>query len=150
MPEMTFGILVFHLYIRQRRMTSRTPVNYIISAVYQTFPVKRDKNSFNSVRKTLIHGKTFTGPITGATHSFELVYNCTSIFFFPFPNFFYKFLTAQVVTGFTFFSQLFFHYILSGNPCMVRTRKPKDIKALHSFVSGKGILNSTVKRMPHM
>ena len=65
-PEMTVLLLVFHLRVRERGVAERAPVDDPAAFVDVALLVHPDKDLGDGAVTAVIHGKTFSLPVTGA------------------------------------------------------------------------------------
>src|SRR5690606_33174542 len=79
-----------------------------------------------------------------------LLQDDTTVFFFPFPSIFQEFITADGCFLNAFFFQHSNDFRLSSNGCMVRSRNPTCIFALHTCTTDQHILNGVVQHMAHV
>ncbi|MNC08438.1 hypothetical protein D3C75_560260 [compost metagenome] len=140
MVQMTVNFLIFNLDIRQRRTSRRVPVDDTFTAIDQAFIIKLNKYLANSLRQTLIEGKTLAGVVKGKSHFSPLLMNGVRVFVFPIPHLLQELLTSEVMSGNPLLAQLLLYLRLCCNTCVVRTWQPKRIEALHPFSTNQDIL----------
>ena len=86
MPEMSILLLVLHLRVRDGSLAYRTPVDNAGTLVDKPLIMHFAEYFLNCLRAALIHGKTFSVPITGGTHFFKLLDNASAILRSPLPG----------------------------------------------------------------
>src|SRR3989338_117797 len=112
--------------------TAGTPTNNPFAPVNPTFLLVFFESSFNGFLIAGIHGELSTCPVNRKPEFFELVKNDISILLTPLPHSFKKFFAANLVSGQTFFGELFLHLVLGGDTGMIGAREPKSFIALHA------------------
>ena len=70
----------------------------------------------------------------------ELVDNTILVLFLPFPGLFQEAFSSQLPLVNAHILQLIDNLYLCGNGCMIRSRLPQSLKALHSLKTNQGIL----------
>ena len=149
-PEKSVLILMHDLCIRNRGLAYRTPVDDPGAFVNIAFLIETDKYLLNSLGAAFIHGKALTLPVCRCSQLFQLIDDLSAVLLFPCPGMFHKFLTADLVLVNTFLTKLLCYLNLCSDGCMVSSRLPESLIALHSFETDQDILHGLIQCMAHM
>ena len=76
---------VFDFRVRKRGLTARTPVNYSLSLINQTFFVQINEIFFYRSRTFFVHSERQTRPVARRAERFELLDDPSAILIFPCP-----------------------------------------------------------------
>lgn len=140
----------FDFIIRECRSIHGAPVHHALATV-QEFAIKKGlEGHLHRVGESLIHGEASAAPVTGTAHLLELVDDEITVLDFPFPYFFYEVFTSKLSVIDTLCIQLFSHHRLRGDTCVIRSRYPQSIEAIHSLVANENILNRIVDGVSHV
>ena len=149
-PEKSVLVLMHNLCIRNRGLAYRTPVDDPGAFVDISFLIKTDKYFLNSLGAALIHGKALTLPVCRCSQLFQLIDDLSAVLLFPCPGMFHKFVTADLVLINSFLTKLLCYLNLCSDGCMVSSRLPECLIALHSFETDQDILHGLIQCMSHM
>ena len=150
MPKEGILFFVFHLCVAQRRFTFRTPIYNTVSLINKPFIIKRNKYLRNSLAAALVHCETLALPVAGGADAFKLLNNTPAVLRLPFPRPLQEFFASQIVFCFALLCKGINYLYLGGNACMVGTRQPQRLIALHTLKTDNCILHHVIQRMPHM
>ena len=129
----------------------RTPVDYAVATVNQSFLVVTHECVENRRRAVFVHCKGFFRPVAGSAETFELFDYSSAVLFFPRPCAFEEPVSAYVGFGESFFLlHLLDDFDLGRNGRVVGAGKPKRFITRHSFETDNNILNGLVERVSHM
>ena len=87
MPEVTSLLFVLNLGITNCSLTYRAEINNLIALVYLAFLVELNEYVFNCLRAALIHGESFSLPVSCRTYLLKLINDSSAVFFLPIPAF---------------------------------------------------------------
>ena len=149
-PEKSVLVFMHNLCIRNRGLAYRTPVDDPGAFVDIAFLIKADKYFLNSLGAALIHGKALTLPVCRCSQLFQLIDDLSAVLLFPCPGMFHKFVTADLVLVNPFLTKLLCYLNLCSDGCMVSSRLPESLIALHSFETDQDILHGLIQCMSHM
>ena len=149
-PEKSVLVLMYNLCIRNRSLAYRTPVDDSGTFVNISFLIETDKYLLNSLGTALIHGKTLALPVCGCTQFFQLVDDLSAVLFFPCPGMFHKLVTANLVLVDSLFTKFLCYLNLCSDGCVVCSRLPESLVALHSLETDQDILHGLIQCMAHM
>ena len=124
MPEKRRFFDVFHFRVRKRGSATRTPVNYSLSLINQTFIVKIYENFLNRSRTSVVHRKSEFRPVARRAEPFELLDYSSAVFVFPRPGSFKKSFSADVLFCKSFGFHLIDYFNFGRDRRVVRSRKP--------------------------
>ena len=150
MPKKSILFLMLYLSIRNRSLTNWTPVDNAGSFINISFFIQFGKYFQNRIGTALIHCKTLSVPICGRSQFMKLCHNTASILLFPFPSFFQKTFSAQILLINPLFAQLINHLNLCSNCCMICSRLPECFISLHSLITDQDVLHCIIQSMSHM
>ena len=80
----------------------------------------------------------------------QLLDDAGAVLFLPVPACLQEFIASQIVLIDAFFSQLVDYLHLGCDCCVVGTRLPQRLVALHSLVTGQDVLHGVIQCMTHM
>ena len=103
-PEKSVLVLMFYLCVGNGSLAYRTPVDDPGSFIDIAFLIKTDKDFLYCFGTALVHGKTFSVPVSRSTQLLQLIDDLSTIFFFPGPGIFQEFFPADLI----FIDSLFF------------------------------------------
>ena len=150
MPEEAVLLLMLNLSVGNGGLADRTPVDDAGAFVDVAFLVQLYKYLKHCIGAALVHGKTFSVPVSGGAQLVQLLDDAGAVLLLPVPACFQEFVTAQIMLVHALFSQLVNDLNLRCDGCMVRTRLPQSLVALHSLITGQDILHGIVQCMAHM
>ena len=74
----------------------------------------------------------------------KLIHDSLLILFLPLPRLFQKAFSSEIMLIYALFLQHIDYFDFRGNGCMVRSRLPERLKALHPLKPNQGILQSII------
>ena len=129
----------------------RTPVYNPGAFINQALFIQRYKYFPHCLGASVIHSKSGTVPIAGSAQLLLLLYNAVSVLVLPCPDSFKELLPTQIVTAQTLFlAEFFFYFNLRCDTCMVSSRQPERIIALHPLKADQCVLQGCIHSMTHV
>ena len=128
----------------------RTPVDNTFSTIDQSLVVQLHKYFLDCLGASLIHSETLSVPVAGRTDLFQLFYNAATVLLLPVPNMLQELLSADIILGNALLPKLFHYLCLCGNGCVVGSRYPECLIALHSLKTDQDILKCIIQGMSHV
>ena len=120
------------------------------ATVDETFVVEVAEHLDDALAARFVHGESGSVPIARSTEFLKLLEDNYSMLVSPGPCMLKELLSGEIRLLDAFLSQFVHHLCLSGNRCVVGTRHPEGVLALHTCTAHKDILDSIVKHMAHM
>ncbi|OPZ64179.1 MAG: hypothetical protein BWY83_03253 [bacterium ADurb.Bin478] len=143
-PQFAVLIAAGHLFIGQRGMTARTPIDETPPFIDQALVVQPDKHLAYGAAEILIHGKTFPLPVAGGAQLAQLLQNDAAEFFLPLPDPLEKLFPAKLMPVQPLLRQRRLHLVLSGDAGVVGAGHPQRLVPLHFFPADQQILQCVV------
>ena len=131
---------MFYFEIREGRMASRTPVDYVVAPVNKAFFIEPDKYFLHRPRQSFVKGEPLPAPVAGSAHALELVDDGAAIEFFPLPDLFYELFPSKGMPVYSFALEVLFNDVLGRNACMVSPRHPQGVTPAHPLPSDQDVL----------
>ena len=135
MPEIALFFIIFNLCVGDRGVTARAPVHHTVAPVNQILFIKTAENLVNRLTATFVESETFSVPIAGRAHFFELFNNSAAVLGFPIPRTLQEFFTPQILFGNAFFSHCLHDFCLGSDRGVVSTGKPQRIIPRHTVIA---------------
>ena len=142
--------LINYFFIGKSSQSFRIPVYHTYTAIDQSLFKQVYEYFQYAFRTFFVHRESRTVPITGCTQFAQLFQDNTSVFFFPFPGMFQKFVTGQVCFLDSLLSQSVYNLCFSSDRSMVGARHPASILSKHAGTADQDILNGIVKHVSHV
>ena len=142
--------LINYFFIGKSSQSFRVPVYHTYTAIDQSFFKQVYEYFQYAFRTFFVHRESRTVPIAGSTQFAQLFQDNTSMFFFPFPGMFQKFVAGQVRFLDALLSQSVYNLRFSSDRSMVGARYPTSIFPKHAGTTDQDILNGIVKHVSHM
>ncbi len=96
-PKIGLLFFVFDLCVAERGVTMRTPVDYAVSSVNQTFFVVTYKRFQNRVRAVFVHSESGLRPVARNAECLLLLDDSSAVLLFPRPSALQESFSADVV-----------------------------------------------------
>ena len=141
---------MLNLCIGNGGLADRAPVDDAGAFVDVAFLVQLYKYLKHCIGAALVHGKTLSVPVSGGAQLVQLLDDAGAVLLLPIPACLQEFVAAQIVLIDAFFSQLVDYLHLGCDCCVVGTRLPQRLVALHSLVTGQDVLHGVIQCMTHM
>src|SRR5205823_6005891 len=114
--KLSFLRLGNHLFIGDRGLRDRIPIDHATTAIDQPLGVKIDKSSLHGSGISFVEGVPLARPIARAAEPLKLFDNDAAMFILPFENAPQKLFATEIAAGFFLSaSQIFFDCSLSCN-----------------------------------
>ena len=150
MPEVTLLLLVLALYVRDRGLAARTPVDDALAVVNESLFIIVYEHLLDCLGAAVVKGEALTLPVAGRTQLFELILYLAAVFVSPVPCAFEEAVTSDVVLRHTVFLHLCDYLCFCRDRSVVGSGQPQCGVALHTLCADKYILQGLVKRMTHV
>ena len=132
MIEMALGIAVDNLVIGYGSMSFRVPIDHADSPVYPPLLVEIDESVDDGFAQLRLHSEAGAVPVAGCTELAELLEYDASVLLLPLPGIFEELLTGEVLFFDAHILEFGNHLVFGSDACMVGTRNPAGILAVHS------------------
>ena len=148
--EMALGVPVDDLVVTDGGQCHWIPVDHTHTSIYHTFLIEIAECGDHGVGKLRLHREPCAVPVTGSAKLAELLENDSPVLLLPLPGIFHKLLTGKVFLGYSHTLELGHNLAFRCDGCMVRTRYPAGILAVHSGLADQYIVKRVVQHVTHM
>ncbi len=148
--EGAVDLLVLHLEVGDRRLTSRAPVDEVGAAVDQLLVVEADEHLADRVGQPLVEGEPEPRPVARAAERLQLIDDLGAVLRLPRPHPLDERLAPQVVPGGPLVGELLLDHVLGRNSGVIGPRKPARLVAVHPVIPDDDVLERVVQRVAHV
>ena len=148
--EVALGVLVDNLVVTHGGEGLRIPVHHAHALVNPTLLVEVHKSVDDCFRELRLHGETSAVPVAGAAEFAQLFQDNTAMLFFPLPCMLKELFTADILLADAHALKLGNNLGFGCNGCMVRSRYPASILAVHTRFTYKDVIEGIVKHVTHV
>ena len=148
--EMTFGVAVDDLVIRDCCEGNRIPVDHPHSPVDHSLLVEMAECGDYGIRESRLHSEAGAVPVAGCAELAELLENDASVLLLPFPGILEEFLTAEVFLLDAHLGEPGDNLVFGCDAGVVGSRHPAGILAVHPGLADEHVIEGVVEHVAHM
>ena len=149
-PEAALGLHRLHFQVGNGGAEMRVPVDEALVAIEEAALVQLHEGPDHGLRKALVHGEAFIGPVHGAAQATQLARDRPAAFRLPVPDLGDEILAAIVGALFALRIELTLHHHLRRDAGMVGAHHPQRILAAQPLVADDDVLQRIVERVADM
>ncbi len=148
--ELGLFVTIDDLLGAEHGLCLRIPVDHTEAPVDESLVVEVHENTHHRLAAGVVHCECGTVPVAGRAELLELLEDDSAVLLFPFPGIFEEFLTGEVALPDAHSGKLVDDLCLSCDGCVVGTRHPAGVLAVHTCLTDKDILDGVVEHVAHM
>ncbi len=112
MPQVSLGLFVLDLEIREHGLAPRAPVHHVLAAVDQSPFPEPDEHFAHCAREPRIHGEALAAPVAAQAHANHLALDGVAVLLFPLPHALDEFFAPDLAAAGAFLRELPHHHHL--------------------------------------